>query len=308
MTSKILTSDFNNLYNPIFCNLFNTNDGFMQSNNSNFGTNITTDPNFSVSTQNSEYKCLEKCKNDSWCTSYSFDTNSGKCTEYTSFPTSVVNNVYGINSGYNLNQKLDYTTLSTDQQNNVKTKCINQYLNNTYTPSKQEINFSNCLNIQNQGSSETNLNLDPQCIYNIYNSMGVQIKTKDNSTYIDNPSYTISKSDSVIDNYKKLFDNYTSDQNNISNINNILTPSDSENNDYNEMINNTNNTLSKQYDKSIKDKSNSMNSYSDNIKKRIGIENFENENNNNVYKNSSKFIILFIIILLLWYIIIMVSK
>ena len=307
MPNKVLTSGFNNLYNPIFCNLFNTQSGFMKVSNSNFGSNITTDPNFSFSTQNSENNCLEKCKNDEWCTSYSYDTNNGKCTEYTSFPSEIVNNVNGINSGYNLSVSYPYNDLTSDQQNNVKIKCMNQYLNNTFTPTKPEINFSNCLNIQNENSSTTNLNLDPQCIYSIYNSIGIQIKTTDNSTYTDIPSYTTSQSDPTIDNYKKLFDNYTADQNSISNINNILTPSDSEDNDYNKMIKDQNNILHNQYIKSIKDKNDKMNSYSDNINKRIGLENFENENNNNIYKNSAKFIILFIIILLIWYIMIIVK-
>jgi hypothetical protein len=308
MSNNILTFGFNNLYNPIFCNLFNTNNGFMQLSNSNFGNNMTTDPNFSVTKQNSEDLCLNKCKNDKWCTSYSYDTNSGKCTEYLNFPTEIVSNLNGVNSGYNLNQVLDYNTLSTDQKNNVKNKCINQYLNNTYTPNKKEVNFLNCLNIQNQDSSTTNLNIDAQCTYNIYKSLGIDVTTKDNSTYIDDPAYTNSKRDPVIDNYKKMFDNYNIGQNSISNINNMLKPSDSENKDYNNMIRDTNDTLYNQYTQSIRDKTDSMNNYSDDIKKKIGIENFENENKSNLYKNIAKFIILFIIILLIWYIIIMISK
>jgi len=309
MSNKVLTSDFNNLYNPIFCNLFKTNkDGFMPISNANFGNNMTTDPNYSFSTPGSESNCSSKCKSDNWCTSYSYDTNTGQCKEYTSFPTEIVNNVYGINSGYNLGVSYDYNKLSADQQNNIRLKCMNQYLNNTFTPNNPEINFSSCLNIQNQDSSTSNLNLNAQCIYTIYNSMGVKIKTTDNGIYNDNPSYTTSKSDTLIDNYKKIYDEYTADKNSISNINNILTPLDSENNEYNSMITTTNNRLHNQYINTINDKSDKIKTYSDDIQKNIGVENFENEYKNNVYKNSAKFLILFIIILFLWYIILMVSK
>ena len=311
MSNKVLTSNFNNLYNPIFCNLFNTNDGFMQVSNSTFGDNMTTDPNFSFSNQPSEHKCLEKCKNDDWCTSYLFDTNGyGKepdgtqfnCIEYTSFPTTIVNNANGINAGYNLSLKYPYNDLSSDQKNNVKLRCINEYLNNTYTPKHPEINFSNCLNIQDQDSSTTNLNLDPKCIYNIYNNMGVKINTIDSALY--NGGNLSPKSDPTIDNYGTLFANYTSNKNSL---NNILTKLDSEDNEFNNIFKDKNNRLYNEYINSIKDKSEKINSYSDDIEKRIGIENFENENNNNVYKNNAKFIILFIIILLIWYIVIIVK-
>jgi len=316
MSKKVLTSDFNNLYNPIFCDLFNKTDGFMKIPNSAFKfSSRSIDPNYSFSKQNSEYLCLEKCKNDDWCTSYGFKTDGyinyngteANCVEYIDFPSEIIDEK-GLNSGYNLSVSYPYNNLTSDQQNNIKIKCMNQYLNNTFTPTRPEINFSNCLNIQNKDSSTTNLNLDPECIYNIYNSMGVKIKTTDNGTYIDNPSYTIPEGDPAIDNYKRVLNNYTLNKNNISNINRRLTPLDSEDNENNIMIKEKNNTLYNKYIDSIKDKTESINSYSNNINRRIGLENFENEYNNNVYKNSAKFIILFIIILLLWYIILMISK
>lgn len=308
MSKKVLTSGFNNLYDPIFCNLFNTNDGFMQVRNSNFGNNMITDPNYSVTTQSTENNCLKKCKDDQWCTSYSFDTSNGKCTEYTSFPSIIIDNVNGINSGYDLSMNYNYTSLTPDQQNVVRIKCTNQYLNDKFIPSNPNVDLSDCFTINNPDSSTSTISTNAQCLYNIYNSQGIKVKTKDNSNYIDNPLFTTSKSDPNIDNYQTSFNNYTSGQNSISNINNILTPLDSENSEYNEMVNQTNNTVYNKYISTINDKSGKMDDYSDNINRRIGLENFENEYNNNIYKNSAKFIILFIIILFLWYIILMVSK
>jgi hypothetical protein len=308
MNNKVLTSGFNNLYDPIFCNLFNTNDGFMQVRNSNFGNNMITDSNHSFSTQSTENNCLEKCKDDKWCTSYSFDISNGQCTEYTNFPSTIVNNINGINSGYNLSVSYNYNSLTPDQQNVVRTKCTNQYLNDKFIPKNPHVDLSSCFTINNPESSTSTISTNAQCLYNIYNSEGIPVKIKDNSNYIDNPSFTTSKSDSIIDNYETGFNNYTSDQNKISNINNILTPLDLENSEYNEMVNQTNSTVYNQYISTINNKSDQINSYSDNINRRIGLENFENEYNNNIYKNSAKFIILFIIILFLWYIILMVSK
>jgi hypothetical protein len=280
----------------------------MQVRNSNFGNNMITDSNHSFSTQSTENNCLEKCKDDKWCTSYSFDISNGQCTEYTNFPSTIVNNINGINSGYNLSVSYNYNSLTPDQQNVVRTKCTNQYLNDKFIPKNPHVDLSSCFTINNPESSTSTISTNAQCLYNIYNSEGIPVKIKDNSNYIDNPSFTTSKSDSIIDNYETGFNNYTSDQNKISNINNILTPLDSENSEYNEMVNQTNSTVYNQYISTINNKSDQINSYSDNINRRIGLENFENEYNNNIYKNSAKFIILFIIILFLWYIILMVSK
>jgi hypothetical protein len=280
----------------------------MQVKNSNFGNNMITNPNYSFSTQSTENNCLKKCKADKWCTSYSFDTSNGQCTEYTNFPSTIVNNINGINSGYDLSVSYNYNSLTPDQQNVVRTKCTNQYLNDKFIPKNPHVDLSSCFTINNPESSTSTISTNAQCLYNIYNSEGIPVKIKDNSNYIDNPSFTTSKSDSIIDNYETGFNNYTSDQNKISNINNILTPLDSENSEYNEMVNQTNSTVYNQYISTINNKSDQINSYSDNINRRIGLENFENEYNNNIYKNSAKFIILFIIILFLWYIILMVSK
>jgi hypothetical protein len=149
---------------------------------------------------------------------------------------------------------------------------------------------------------------DPQCLYNLYNNNGIPVKTNDKSLYKPDPLDIKSQSDPIIDNVQNLFNNYTSNQNSISNINNILTPLDAENSEYNNQTSQTINTLFNQYKNTITDKSNRIKDISNDINNRIGIEKFENENNNNMYKNISKFLILFIIILLIWYIIIMINK
>ena len=307
MSNKVLTSNFNNLYNPIFCDLFNTPNGFMQYQNSNFNSDIQTNPAVSFSQQNSEYNCLQKCKGDDWCTSYSYDTRSGKCTEYTNFPNQVINNVDGINSGYNLNFNFDFNNLSSNQQNNVAKKCINQYLNNTYTPNNENVDLSPCGGLSNLSSSSVTFNTDPKCLYNIYNGIGVAKPPIDLSNYVPNDIIS-SQSDPIIDNYQQLFNSYTSNQNSISNINKTLTQLDSDDSKYNDNIIEKTNKMFSKYEESIKNNKHLVNSLSDDINRRSGIEKFENENNNNIYRNIFKFLVLFIIILLIIYIIIMISK
>ncbi len=300
--NKVLTSNFNNLYQPIYCNLFNTPNGFMQYQNSSFNSDIQTNPAVSFSQQNSEYNCLQKCKSDNWCTSYSYDTSNGKCTEYTTFPNKINSNENGKNIGYNLAFDYDFSNLSTEQKNNTIQKCVNQYINNTYTPKNLNIDLSSCGSSGGAGTDTYTVATNPQCLYNMYNNAGIPVKTIDNSIYNDNPSYTNSQTDSNIDDTITSFNKYNSDGQNISNINNILTTYDEEgsNTDQNNVFN--------KYINSINDEKNRMNDLSNTIQDRIGIERFENENNNNMYNNMSKFLILFIIIFLLWYVIIMVSK
>lgn len=303
MSDKVLTSDTLNLYQPTFCNLFNNPTGFRQYQNSKFNEDIQTNPAVSFSNQASEYNCLQKCKGDDWCTSYRYDTTNGNCTEYTTFPKNVINGQNGINIGYNLGFSYDFSNLSTDQQNNTILKCVNQYINNTYTPKNSNIDLSPCGIEGGIGSKTYTVATDPKCLYNIYNNAGIPVKTTDNSIYNDIPSWTVPQTDSVIDNIKKKYTQFEKNGKSITNINNLLAPLDSEDNGTDNM-----NSVFNNYLASIDNKKNKMNDYSDNIKKRIGIENFENENNNNMYNNISKFLFFFIIILLIWYIIIMVSK
>ena len=307
MSNKVLTSNFNNLYNPIFCDLFNTPNGFMQYQNSTFNSDIQTNPAVSFSQQNSEHNCLKKCKGDDWCTSYSYDTRSGKCTEYTNFPNQVINNVNGINSGYSLDFNYDFNNLQPKQQSNVAEKCINQYLDNVYTPNNESVDISSCGGLSNLSPSSVTFNTDAKCLYNIYNGIGVANPPIDMSNYVPNDVIP-SQSDPIIDNYQKFFNSYTSSQNSISNINKILTPLDEENSNYNDNIIEKTNKMFDIYKETIKNNNHLVNSLSDNINIRSGIEKFENENNNNIYRNIFKFLVLFIIILLIMYIIMMISK
>jgi hypothetical protein len=302
MGDKILTSDTLNLYQPIFCNLFNNPNGFKQYQNSKFNEDIQTNPAVSFSNQASEYNCLQKCKGDNWCTSYRYDTSNGNCTEYTTFPTNITDGPNGMNIGYNLGFNYDFANLSTDQKNNTILKCVNQYINNTYTPKNSNIDLSPCGTIGGVGSPTYTIATDAKCLYNIYNNAGIPVPVVSKANYITDPSIQNVVTDATIDTIQKNYTQFKKDAQNISNINNTLSSLDSEDNS------SSNSNMFNNYLGSINDKKNEMNDYSNNIKKTIGIENFENQNKNNMYNNISKFLFFFIIILLIWYIIIMVCK
>lgn len=300
MGDKILTSDNLNLYQQIFCNLYNNPNGFAQYQNSKFNDDIQTNPAVSFSNQASEYNCLQKCKSDDWCTSYRYDTSNGNCTEYTTFPKNITSGINGMNIGYNLEVNYDFDNLSTNQKNNTVTKCVNQYINNTYTSKNSNIDLSPCGITGKVGGDTYTLQIDPKCLYNTYNNAGIPVKTISNANYINNSSWIIPQNDPIIDSVQSQYNEFKQNGESISNINNLLASSDSEDN--------TNNSIFNSYLDSINDKKNKINDYSDEIKKRIGIEKFENQNKNNMYNNISKFLFFFIIILLIWYIIIMVCK
>ena len=324
-TDKILNSGYNDLYNPIFCNLFPTNNGFTTCQNCNFGNQTIWQTN----TQNSEQACLNKCANDARCTSYSFDTQKkqNNCTEYLSFPSQINQNVSNINSGYSLQFGFPYNNLTSGQKNNVKTKCANQFLNNTYGQGKK-IDLSSCITFKDvqvgggkgknpwynnvasafgMGSKpkpkvyNTQISTNPQCVFDQFNKNGINVGRVNNNIYNDVTEFTMSKSDPIIDNYGKSYKNYITNQTQVSNINNKLANTDYKNVEYNNQILNETSELSDKYDKSIEEKTDNINSISKSIINTIGtIESFENETNNITYNNILKFIFFIIIISLIW--------
>jgi hypothetical protein len=176
MSQRLLTDGNNQLYNPIFCDLFPTNNGFNTCQNCNFD-NLTL---WEEIHKNNEQECLTDCDKDERCTSYSFDNskNDKNCSKYRSFPSSINNNVQNINSGYSLKYGFDYRNLNSSRQDNVKTKCANQYLNNIFTPDKN-INLNKCLEIKDVNDDlykeikNTEFRIDPKCLYNQYKENGI---------------------------------------------------------------------------------------------------------------------------------------
>ena len=280
---KIINTGFNQMYNEIFCNLFPTNNGFSECRNCNYQFDSSDSPR--SSTQSGYQECLTKCNNDDWCTSFNYTPSSDKnCIEHSSFPTLINNNVNGTSSGYSLSKfTYDYNNLSSDQQNNIQMKCGNQYLNNIYTPNKP-IDLSSCLTILegsqvNQAqalfgnsapangtqSASTNLNVDPQCLYNKYKENGINPPIINNSVYQNMPQYTKSVSDPIIDNYKKIYTSYSKKQGENLDINNYLSSTDSTYTEYNDKVGQEKSLLKTKFTRSINELKQRTNEVSDKI-------------------------------------------
>jgi hypothetical protein len=294
----VLNAGYNELYSQIFCDLFRTNNGFNQCTNCNYGKQQI----HKITTQNGEQNCLNSCKGEKLCTSYSYDTtvSTNNCKQYSSFPTQILNSVNGINSGYALGKyNYDYNKLSSKQKLSVKEKCVAQYLNNNFTPDYQ-IDVSKCLSYKSS-EDNTNIDADPTCVYNTYYNNGIIPYTKNTSTYNNNQNYNLSfKGDPEIDNYNANYNTYSDNLVQASNINNKLS-TDNNNNpnnpnpNSNTVVSNTNNSLYGNYEDGINEKDKQISD--------AFVEPFENEINNKNYNNYIKLTVLLIIILLIFFVI-----
>jgi len=309
----ILNKGFNQLYTPIFCNFMKTNNNFNICSNCNFGSELNIN---NQTKTNSENKCLKNCKNNNTCTSYSYNTANGECTEYSDFPTQIYTGVNNINSGYNLGFSFDYNNLNQDQQNNIQEKCALQFTNNIFTP-KNEIDLSSCLNMQNTGGSAVNLNYDPQCIYNKYKSNNINIGSYIDENYIMNDDSLHSVSDPILDKYQTKYESYIKDKVQLSNLNNSMSNYDQTNApNYFNNINENNNILGDQYLETINKEMNPLVELSKEITDKVHLinnlnnmnEGFNNNNNSNIGNNFLKFIIFIIIIIIIFTIIYNICK
>jgi len=298
--NAVLNTGYNELYNQIFCDLFKTNSGFNQCENCNYGKQQEI---YSTSTQVGEQSCLTSCQNEKNCTSYSYDTTAteNNCKLYNTFPSIILNGVNGTNSGYSLEKyTYNYSDLSTSQKSNVQEKCISQYLNNYFTP-KNQINVASCLTT-NTAENNTNINANPECIYNTYLNNGIKTNIVNNSKYDDDPKYNLTyQSDPKIDNYKATYSDYSNDLVKISNINNNLSDNLNQNDIiYKNDVYNENNNLYNKFDNSVKQKEKEINIVLNDTLDGIS-EKFENQINNTTYINNGKLIVLLIIILLIFF-------
>jgi hypothetical protein len=298
--SNILTSSFNELYNEIYCGIFPNNNGYKKCSNCNFGSLRV----WGTPTASGERDCQDKCTNDQRCTSYSFDTTKGSnnCTKYIDFPQQIVRNVPNVNSGYSLTKfGFNYNKLQPSEKINIQNKCANQYINNTFTPNNKNINLSSCLSINSSGFN-TQLNMNPKCIYNTYTQNNLPVNTINNKSYINtiNGIPVINKSDPTIDQQSNLYSSYNNTKdNNVqlnSNLMGIIGQEFSES-DENVAINNSN--LYNNFESTLTNNSMITNANSM-ISSALGIkENFENQNK----KNNFMFIILIVfLILFLFYV------
>ena len=327
--SKVINDGYNELYNEIFCNLFQTNQGFTTCENCDLSfNNKEIWKRYEV---NSDNDCLEKCSKDKMCTSYTFDRKSStnNCMLYSTFPNEIKNNVDNINSGYSLRFPFDYNTLSDLQKKNIQKKCLNQYINNTYTKNKK-INLESCIKVNDRVSYQeeeqnkenlgdiiksqvpqdfhpfvdplinslpekerklksTKINLDPKCVWNIYNKEGVSSNIRSMSAYNNGSNYPNVQSDPIIDKYQTNYNINNSLQNQFIEINNNSKRNDNSNSDNDLVIKEQNKILEQDFIDSIKNKENNLN-------KTSLIEKYSNKNN---YLFNYKIIGIIIIIVIL---------
>jgi hypothetical protein len=295
----------NNIFSSVFCNNISTNNGFIQKDNSTFD-NLQV---YKTQTTPDENTCLNNCKNDSYCSSYTFkkNTSSSNCLLYNQVPTSVSNNDISSNVGYKNNYKYDFNNLNTSQKNVIRNDCINNYLNNNYNTNK--LNYTGSYTLENNNSK---INFNPQYLANLYTPLG-KVHTKTNFTNIDS-NLINSTTNQELNNFSNNYTRYLQTQIgelNSSNKNNI-------NSYYNENINYiidkekeiaTNNLLEK---KSISTESiiQTING-DDNNENNENFENFENyitESKANNKSNIFKFYIFIFIVLIVLYIVYYLKK
>lgn len=217
---KPLNTGFTQLYNEIFCNLFQTNNGFIQCKKCNFGEQAV----YNQSTQASEQNCLNACNNEPRCTSYTYDNNAktNNCTQYITFPHQRYETQSNVNSGYNVRKfKYDFNKLSEIQKKNVAIKCSDQFLNQYFIPNKN-IDLKSCIK-NSETSNLININVDPECIYNIYQKNGLNPAIVNQSNYNNNNKIMGGKSDRIIDAYQNTYNEFILKQVQNSNINNKLS-------------------------------------------------------------------------------------
>lgn len=300
MTNKeVINSGNTQLYNQIYCNFTPANSlGYNTCNNCNF-TDIKP---FSSIKQTSENNCNTNCDNNPACVAYTYNTSSGICDNFNNFPNGINYNSPGNNSGYSVKGTYNFNSLNSQQQNNVKVKCADQFLNNTYIKNNN-IEIANCLKI-NESGKNTVFNIDPTCLYNIYQQNKLPVNKFNQANYNIGNVNVNTITDPVIDKYMNEYNSFT-----VSNVQNINI-----NNKLNEfnptpIIDNTG-ELYKQYKSTVGLSTIPLNfsllplNRSLGIDTKEGMEYFENENMDKV--NKFKFIpillIIFIIFIILFYV------
>ena len=294
-STNFSTSYNNNLFSSVFCKNISTNNGFIQKTNSTFNKL----PVYKTETTPDENTCLINCKNDSFCSSYSFQNNnsSSNCSLYNQVPTSIANN-NNINSGYKSNYNYDFNNLNTSQKNVIRNDCINNYLNDNYNTNN--IDYSSYYSL---GNNNSQINFNAESLATVYEPLG-KVKTKNIFTNNSDTNIINAKTNKELNNFSNNYTGYLQTQIgkiNLSNENNI-------NSDYNEEIINTTNIQSDNAKNNLLQQNNiNTSSIIDSINEGENnmIESFYNNNNKS---NIFKFYFFIFIILIILYIVYYLKK
>lgn len=304
-----LTNGFNQLYNQIFCNLFQstTNNGFSTCDNCTLSFN-SSDSVISANTSEGEQSCLNLCNDNQYCTAYTFDSNasSNNCTLYgnnSQYPTQINPGVNGSYSGYTITlpkAQYNFSNLNSDQQQNIQLKCSNQYLNNTFTPTKPNVDISSCISVESNNSNST-INVAPECLFNIYQQNNIPVTIKNVPKYENtNNINTNSVGDESITNYQNEYNQYNQLKKQNSAINqNALSTDNANYQTYFQNLSTQNLALQNNYSNNISSGNNQLLNISTQLKNSIGGNILENyENNSNTNNDNKKYILLIILIII----------
>jgi len=201
-----------NLYDHIFSGLYQEPD-MKRAENSNFNDMKA----YKTTTTTGEGDCSNSCNNDTYCTSYKYNTinNDNNCILYKTFPSEIINNKPNENVGYKTNYSTNFDKLNGNAKTRIQKEITNKYINNYFNTN---LDYSSCLSIDNN-DSKTNINLEPKCVYNMYNNIGRGsekfIPKYTNNSKIDEKSV----SNKRLDNYYKLRTDQTNAKSNIVALN-----------------------------------------------------------------------------------------
>ena len=283
------TSPNNNLFSSVFCKNISTNNGFIQKENSTFN-NL---PVYKTESTPDENTCLNNCKNDGYCSSYSFqkNTSSSNCLLYNQVPSSVSNNDITSNIGYKNNYKYDFNNLNSSQKNVIRNDCINNYLNNNYDTNN--LNYTSYYTLVNNNSE---VNFNAESLANLYGPLG-KVQTKHVFTNNPDPDIVNAITNEELNTFSNNYNGYLQTQIgtlNSSNENNIDSY-------YTQEITHKTNI---QRDDSISNLLQKKNINTEIINNRInGTENnniIENFSNNNESKTIKFYLFIFIVIIFLY--------
>lgn len=304
-TTGTLTNGYNQLYNPIFCNLYPNNKGFLTCTNCNYSYSNSDNVLKVINNSQGSQDCLTKCNDNVYCTSY---TNNGStCTLYgknNQYPNAINKNVNGSDSGYVIvppKANYDYNDLSSQNQQTIQTKCFNQYL-------EPNIDLSSCINPSTftVNDNTTTIPMQAQCVYDVFQSNGKKVYSKNVMNY-SNPNNISNSSvgDPNIQNYEDSYNTYNSLKKQNSNINEELSNNDNKLYPvyYNTLLT-QNEALGDNFLENIDNQGIMLNNISSQINTSlIGelTEGFENRNNN-------KFLVLILIIFFLIFIFFVFKK
>ena len=291
-----------NLYDHIFSGLYQEPD-MKRAENSNFNDMKA----YKTTTTTGEGDCKNSCNNDTYCTSYKYNTTNDdkNCILYNKFPTEIINNKPNTNVGYKTNYSMNFDKLNGNAKTRIRKEVANKYINNYFNTN---LDYSNCLSVDNDYhkqpgvlrsiglkkshiTEKTDINLDPKCVYDMYNNIGRGSekfipKYTNNSNINEN-----SDSNSRLDNYYKLRTDQTNAKNNIIELN-------SKNDGLSQSqirINNKQKANLKRSAEAIKDK---QSMFYENISNSVGTSNEIIESFSNYESNSQKKFFVFMIIIL----------